>query len=84
MNPKFKIDLFSDTNCSVSKDMREYMCNAEVGNEVAGEDPTVNLLLETVCHLTGKESAVFLPSGSMCNTLAFRSWCKRSGDGNYF
>ncbi len=84
MKQKFKIDLFSDTNCSISKGMREYMCNAEVGNEVAGEDPTVNLLLEKICYLTGKEDAVFLPSGSMCNILAFRSWCKRSGDGIIF
>jgi len=84
MKQKFKIDLFSDTNCSISKGMREYMCNAEVGNEVAGEDPTVNLLLDKVRYLTGKEDAVFLPSGSMCNTLAFRAWCKRSGDGIIF
>ena len=81
MHKKFKIDLFSDTNCSVTPSMRKYMCNAEVGNEVAGEDPTVNLLLEKICNLTGKEDAVFLPSGSMCNTLAFKAWCKRSGDG---
>lgn len=84
MSSKFKIDLFSDTNCSVSKGMREYMCSAEVGNEVAGEDPTVNLLLEKVRDLTGKEDAVFLPSGSMCNTLAFKAWCKRLGDGIIF
>ena len=51
MKQKFKIDLFSDTNCSISKGMHEYMCNAEVGNEVAGEDPTVNLLLEKICYL---------------------------------
>ncbi|MBT4880182.1 MAG: threonine aldolase family protein [Alphaproteobacteria bacterium] len=81
MKQKFRIDLFSDTNCSISKGMREYMCNAEVGNEVAGEDPTVNLLLERVCDFLGKEAAVFLPSGSMCNTLAFRTWCRRPGDG---
>lgn len=84
MQQKFKIDLFSDTNSSISRGMREYMCNAEVGNEVAGEDPTVNLLLEKVCHLTGKEDAVFLPSGSMCNTLAFKALCKRPGDGIIF
>lgn len=84
MMNKFKIDLFSDTNCSVRKGMREYMCNAEVGNEVAGEDPTVNLLLEKVRYLTGKEDAVFLPSGSMCNILAFKSFVKRSGDGIIF
>jgi threonine aldolase len=84
MPQKFKIDLFSDANCSLDKNMREYMCNAEVGNEVAGEDPTVNLLLDKVRNLTGKEDAVFLHSGSMCNILAFRAWCKRPGDGIIF
>lgn len=79
-----KIDLFSDTNSSLRKDMREYMCNALVGNEVAGEDPTVNLLLERVCDLTGKEAATFLPSGSMCNILAFRTFLKKPGDGIIF
>lgn len=56
------------------------MCQAEVGNEVAGEDPAVNLLLEKTCDLLGKESAVFLPSGSMCNALAFRAWCRQPGN----
>jgi threonine aldolase len=81
MKKRFRIDLFSDTNCSVSDDMRAFMCDAEVGNEVAGEDPTVNLLLERVCDLIGKEAAVFFPSGSMCNALAFRTWCRQPGNG---
>lgn len=77
---KYKIDLFSDTNTNPSLEMRRAMCEAEVGNEVAGEDPTVNALLEKVCDLLGKEAAVFLPSGTMCNGIAFRVLCKRPGD----
>lgn len=77
---KYKIDLFSDTNTNPTVEMRRAMCEAEVGNEVAGEDPTVNKLLERVCDLLGKEAAVFLPSGTMCNGIAFRVLCKRPGD----
>lgn len=77
---KYKIDLFSDTNTNPSLEMRRAMCEAEVGNEVAGEDPTVNVLLEKVCDLLGKEAAVFLPSGTMCNGIAYRALCKRPGD----
>lgn len=77
---KYKIDLFSDTNTNPSPEMRRVMCEAEVGNEVAGEDPTVNKLLEKVCELLGKEAAVFLPSGTMCNGIAYRVLCKRPGD----
>ncbi|MBY0501553.1 MAG: threonine aldolase family protein [Alphaproteobacteria bacterium] len=77
---KYKIDFFSDTNTNPSKRMRQAMCQAEVGNEVAGEDPTVNKLLEKVCELLGKEAAVFLPSGMMCNGIAYRVLCKRRGD----
>ena len=77
---KYKIDLFSDTNTNPSPGMRKAMCEAEVGNEVAGEDPTVNKLLERVCDLLGKEAAVFLPSGTMCNGIAYRVLCQRPGD----
>ncbi len=77
---KFKIDLFSDTNTNPSQEMRQAMCQAEVGNEVAGEDPTVNKLLERVAALLGKEAAVFLPSGTMCNGIAYRVHCQRAGD----
>ena len=77
---KYKIDFFSDTNTNPSLEMRRAMCEAEVGNEVAGEDPTVNKLLERVCELLGKEAAVFLPSGTMCNGIAYRVLCQRPGD----
>jgi threonine aldolase len=77
---KVRIDLLSDTNTNPSPEMRKAMCSADVGNEVAGEDPTVNILLEKVCTLLGKEAAVFLPSGMMCNSIAYRVLCKRPGD----
>ena len=75
------IDLFSDTNTNPPPEMRRAMAEAEVGNEVAGEDPTVNALLERMCILLGKEAAVFMPSGTMCNGVAYRVLCKRPGDG---
>mgnify|MGYP000744656786 FL=1 len=80
MPQAFKIDLFSDTNTNPSQEMRAFMCQAEVGNEVAGEDPTVNHLLDKICDLLGKEKAIFLPSGTMCNGIAYRALCKRPGD----
>ena len=80
-NPmKLKIDLFSDTNVNPSSEMRAYMSQAEVGNEVAGEDPTVNRLVEKVCTLLGKEAGIFLPSGTMCNGVSYRVFCNRPGD----
>src|SRR5712691_7691489 len=52
--------------------MRRFMCEAEVGDEQKLEDPTVNQLCEMVAELLGKEAAVFLPSGTMCNEIALR------------
>ena len=52
------------------------MCEAEVGDEQKHEDPTVNLLQEMVADLLGKEAAVFLPSGTMCNEIALRVHCR--------
>jgi threonine aldolase len=55
------------------------MAEAEVGDEQYGEDPTVNRLEQMVAELLGKEAAVFLPSGTMCNEIALRVHC-RPGD----
>lgn len=74
-----RIDLSSDTATRPTQAMRDYMCRAEVGDEQRREDPTVNKLVEKVCELLGKEDAVFLPSGTMCNEIAFRIHC-RPGD----
>jgi threonine aldolase len=59
--------------------MRRFMCAAEVGDEQQREDPTVNLLQDMVAELLGKEAALFLPSGTMCNQVAFAVHC-RAGD----
>ncbi len=74
-----RIDLYSDTLTKPSREMRKFMSEAEVGDEQKKEDPTINLLLEMVCDLLGKEDALFLPSGTMCNQIAFRVYC-RPGD----
>ena len=72
-------DLSSDTVTKPTQDMRRFMCEAEVGDEQKHEDPTVNLLQEMVAELLGKEAALFLPSGTMCNEIALRVHC-RHGD----
>jgi threonine aldolase len=59
--------------------MRRFMAEAEVGDEQQREDPTVNLLQDMIAELLGKEAALFLPSGTMCNQVAFAVHC-RSGD----
>ena len=74
------IDYFSDTNTNPSQEMRQYMAQASVGNEVAGEDPTVNELVEQTRAILNKEAALFLPSGAMCNSIALRVLCKQAGD----
>src|SRR5918912_1458623 len=73
------VDLYSDTLTKPTVEMRRFMCDAEVGDEQKGEDPTVNLLTEMVADLLGKEAAVFLPSGTMCNEISMRVHC-RPGD----
>ena len=59
--------------------MREAIARAEVGDEQIGDDPTVNALCERVADLLGKEAAVFMPSGTMCNVAATLVHC-RPGD----
>src|SRR5947207_12574144 len=73
------IDLYSDTKSKPSPGMRKAMAEAEVGDEQKYEDPTVERLRERVCGLLGKEDAVFMPSGTMCNQAAIRVHC-RLGD----
>ncbi len=77
--PTIEVDLYSDTMTRPTAEMRRFMCDAEVGDEQKHEDPTVNLLQEMVADLLGKEAALFLPSGTMCNEIAMRVHC-RPGD----
>ncbi|MBI3609553.1 MAG: threonine aldolase family protein [Nitrospirae bacterium] len=70
---KSVIDLRSDTVTRPTPAMRKVMAEAEVGDDVFGEDPTVNRLQERAAELLGKESALFVPSGIMANQLAIRA-----------
>lgn len=74
-----RINLLSDTQTRPTPAMREAIARADVGDEQIGDDPTVNLLCERVADLLGKEAAVFMPSGTMCNVSATLAHC-RPGD----
>src|SRR5438309_11251872 len=71
-----EVDLYSDTVTKPNAEMRRFMCEAEVGDEQKHEDPTVNLLQDMVAELLGKDAALFLPSGTMCNEIAMRVHCR--------
>lgn len=71
------IELRSDTFTTPSQQMKEYMFDAQVGDDVYGEDPSVNALEEKLAKLTNKESALFAASGTQANLLAMLSHCQR-------
>jgi threonine aldolase len=75
------IDLRSDTLTKPTAAMRAAMANAEVGDDVFDEDPTVHALQDRVAALLGKEAALFVPSGSMSNQIGIRLHC---GPGDEF
>jgi threonine aldolase len=77
--PPVRVNLLSDTQTRPTQGMREAMARAEVGDEQVGDDPTVNELNARVADLLGKEAAVFMPSGTMCNVTATLVHC-RPGD----
>ncbi len=66
------IDLRSDTVTKPTPAMRRAMAEAEVGDDVYGEDPTVNKLQEKAAAMLGTEAAVFVPSGTMGNQIAVK------------
>jgi threonine aldolase len=74
------INLYSDTQTQPTEAMRRAIAAAEVGDEQRGEDPTVMALCGRVRELLGHEAAVFLPSGTMCNAIAFRLHIRPGGD----
>ena len=77
--PPVRVNLFSDTQTRPSAAMKEAMMQAETGDEQHGDDPTVNALCDRVAALLGKQAAVFMPSGTMCNEVAILVHC-RPGD----
>lgn len=74
------IDLRSDTVTKPSAAMRKVMAEAEVGDDVYGEDLTVNRLQSVTAELMGKEAALFFPTGTMCNLVALLSHCGRGDE----
>jgi threonine aldolase len=74
------VNLYSDTQTRPTAPMRRAMAEAEVGDEQSFADPTVNALCERVASLLGFEAAVFLPTGTMCNAIAFRLHVRPGGD----
>ncbi|MBX3045502.1 MAG: low-specificity L-threonine aldolase [Anaerolineales bacterium] len=74
------IDLRSDTVTKPTDEMRAAMARAEVGDDVYGEDPTVNQLQELAAERTGKAAALFVPSGHMGNLAAFLAHCQRGDE----
>src|ERR1700730_13851123 len=74
--PESFIDLRSDTVTRPTRGMRAAIQAAEVGDDVFGEDPTVNRLQEKVAALLGKEAALFVPSGTMSNQICVKAHTK--------
>lgn len=72
-------DFRSDTVTQPDAEMRQAMAQAEVGDDVFGEDPTIHAIEEEAAHFLGKESALFVPSGTMANVIAVHVHC-RPGD----
>jgi threonine aldolase len=74
------VDLRSDTVTRPTAAMREAMMAAELGDDVFGDDPTVNRLQERLAALLGKEAALFVSSGTQSNLLALISHCERGDE----
>ena len=74
------IDLRSDTVTQPTQEMRDAIYNAEVGDDVYGDDPTVRKLEERAAQMAGKEAALFVPSGTFGNQLALFTHCRRGSE----
>ncbi len=74
------VDLRSDTVTRPTPAMRAAMAAAEVGDDVYGEDPTVNRLQDRAAEMFGREAALFVPTGCMGNLLAIMGWTRRSNE----
>src|SRR5512135_3587923 len=74
------IDLRSDTFTRPTPEMRRAMAEADVGDDVYGEDPTINRLERRAAELLGMEAALFVPSGTMGNAIAIRLLTQRGDE----
>ena len=78
--PRLRIDLRSDTVTQPTPEMRRAMAEAELGDDVFGDDPTVIALEERAAELTGKQAALFVPSGTMANLASLMAHVPRGGE----
>ena len=74
------VDLRSDTVTQPTQPMREAMMAAPLGDDVFGDDPSVNALQDHIAHLTGKEAALFMPSGTQSNLCGILAHCQRGDE----
>ena len=77
--PSYRVDLRSDTVTTPSAAMRRAMADAEVGDDWYGDDPTVNRLQERAAEATGKEAALYVPTGTMANQIGLRLHFRGTG-----
>ena len=75
-----RVDLRSDTVTKPCSEMRKVMAEAPVGDDVYGEDPTVNRLQDTAAEMLGTEAALYAPSGTQTNLLALLAHCERGDE----
>ena len=78
--PPVRINLYSDTQTRPTAAMKDAMMRADVGDEQHGDDPTVHALCDRMAALMGKEAAVYLPSGTMCNVIAILTHCQKGDE----
>ncbi|MDE2006143.1 MAG: threonine aldolase family protein [Rhodospirillales bacterium] len=78
--PPVRANLYSDTQTRPGPAMKQAMMEAELGDEQHGDDPTIHALCDRMAALLGKEAAVFLPSGTMCNEIAILVHCRRGDE----
>ena len=71
-----RVNLYSDTQTRPTPAMKEAMMRADVGDEQSGLDPTIDALCERSAALFGKQAAIFLPTGTMCNQIAILTHCR--------
>ena len=74
------IDLRSDTVTLPPEKMKEYMMQASIGDDVYGEDPSINMLQEKAANLFNKEDALFVSSGTMANLISVLTHCNRGDE----
>ena len=74
------VDMRSDTVTQPTEGMRAAMLAAALGDDVFGDDPTVNALQARIAELLGKEAALFVPTGTQSNLVAIMSHCGRGDD----